>query len=141
MTSPDLGKEMEELRAAADSWRQDFADDHVSFAALHVRRAIDAVLAATPRVETAPSGDVALLTKERDEAIAKLAEEERAHDALTVEWLNDPSIRDVNAAEARARKAEVACSRLGAENGKLRQQIAALKELVREFAREGGDGK
>lgn len=146
-----LTKERDEAREDArgqreKAWaalgRPDGADDedHID-RLIRERDELRAVVASFATEREERDAVAARLAKQRDEAIAKRAEAEQRHDELVAKRLNDPAIRDVNAAEARARKAEVACSRLGAESGKLRQQIAALKELVREFAREGSNGK
>lgn len=164
------GKEMEELRAALADWRGSFPDEWLTTPGgerrWRVRRAIDAVLAAagddeawlraaltTKEAASAEIGSlratVEQLTKERDELRAEVARyiRDRVCDCDEMcQGMRLAKERD----EARGQRdnyidlyAKTAEDRdvVGAENGKLRQQITALKELVREFAREGGDGK
>ena len=120
------GKEMEELREALEACRLSIPDDSAHTLTVRMRRAIDAVLAAAPHVETSPSGEefarlvdeMTDLRGERDEARNKAAAYENKIKNLV----------GVNT-EALAK-----CHRQ-------QQQITVLKDLVREFAREGGDGK
>lgn len=72
---------------------------------------------------TLAPGEIIATTRELRRLIARLRKAEAAVD-------------DAPASE-RARKAEAACSRLGAENANLRSRIQVLNEMLRDTLRQG----
>lgn len=90
--------------------------------------------------------EVAQLTKELDElraVVSSFATEREERDAVAARLAKqrDEALSKAEVLGQEVTQAHNQIVQLIAEASKLRQQIAALKELVREFAREGGDGK